>query len=632
MKLKSNKKNIIANDIDGYLKTHQNKSLLRFITCGSVDDGKSTLIGRLLYDSKMIFEDQLAQLKIDSKKSGTQGKKIDFALLVDGLEAERQQGITIDVAYRFFSTEKRKFIVADTPGHEQYTRNMVTGASDSQLAVILIDAQKGVLTQTRRHSYLCHLLGIKHIVLAVNKMDLVSYDQTIFNSIISNYETFADTIGIKNFESIPISGLNGDNITTRSTNTKWYKGPTLLNHLEDLNIKPEKSESTSFFMPVQWVNRPNQDFRGFSGRIASGIVKPGQKVRIFPSNKTSVIDRIVTLDGDLDHAILNQSVTLTLKDEIDCSRGQTIAYEDSLIQTADQFETFLIWMDESSLIPSRSYHLKIGTETVLAFISKIKFKVNINTMEEIAAQTLELNEIGIVNLTTDRPISFVPFKENKTLGGFILIDRITNATVAGGMINFSLNRASNIQWQKMDVTRENRAKLKNQKPVVVWMTGLSGSGKSTIANALEKKLLQMNFHTFILDGDNIRLGLNKDLGFTDADRVENIRRVGQVAKLMIDAGLIVIVAFISPFRSDRDLVKKMIGKKEFVEVFIDTPLSVAEDRDVKGLYAKARSGKLKNFTGIDSPYETPENPDIHIKTDNQTIDESVNAILKKIIN
>ncbi len=632
MNIKSDKPNIIANDIDAYLKTHQNKSLLRFITCGSVDDGKSTLIGRLLYDCKMIFEDQLVQLKIDSKKSGTQGKKIDFALLVDGLEAEKQQGITIDVAYRFFSTEKRKFIVADTPGHEQYTRNMVTGASDSQLAVILIDAQKGILTQTRRHSYLCHLLGIKHIVLAVNKMDLVSYDQTIFDYIISNYKTFADTIGIKNFESIPISGLNGDNIASRSTNTKWYKGPTLLNHLEDLNIKPEKSESKSFFMPVQWVNRPNQEFRGFSGRIASGVAKPGQKVCIFPSNKRSHIDRIVTLDGDLEHAILNQSVTITLKNEIDCSRGQIIASDNSLIQSADQFETLLIWMDESSLIPSRSYYLKIGTETVSAFISKIKYKVNVNTMEKIAAKTLDLNEIGIVNLTTDRSIPFVPYKENKILGGFILIDKMTNATVAGGLINFALNRASNINWQKMEVTREHRAKLKNQKPVVVWMTGLSGSGKSTIANALEKKLFQMNLHTFILDGDNIRLGLNKDLGFTDTDRVENIRRVGQVAKLMTDAGLIVIVAFISPFQSDRDLVRQMIGKKEFIEVFVDTPLSVAEDRDVKGLYAKARAGKLKNFTGIDSPYETPKNPDIHIKTINQNIDQSVNEILKKIIN
>ncbi len=633
MNNKSYKPNIIVpKNIDAYLKTHQKKSLLRFITCGSVDDGKSTLIGRLLYDSKMIFEDQLAQLEIDSKKSGTQGEQIDFALLVDGLEAEREQSITIDVAYRFFSTEKRKFIIADTPGHEQYTRNMVTGASNAQLAIILVDANKGVSTQTHRHSYLCHLLGIKNIVLAVNKMDLIDYDQTMFNSITNNYKKFTDIVGIKNVKSIPISGLIGDNITYKSTYTKWYNGPTLLAHLEEIKITPKKDDISKFYMPVQWVNRPNQNFRGFSGRVESGTVKPGQKVRIIPSNKTSYVDRIVTYDGDLTQANLNQSVTITLKDEIDCSRGQIIISDNSEVQSSDQFETLLIWMDDNSLIPNRSYYLKIGTQTISAYVSKIKYKVNVNTMEKIAAKTLQLNDIGIANLTTDKFIPFIPYHKNKTLGGFILIDKMTNSTVAAGLINFSLNRASNIHWQKMDITREHRAKLKNQTPSVIWMTGLSGSGKSTIANALEKKLLKMNYHTFILDGDNIRLGLNKDLGFTDADRVENIRRVGQVAKLMTDAGLIVIVAFISPFQSDRDLVRQIMDKKEFFEVFIDTPLSVAEQRDVKGLYAKARAGKLKNFTGIDSPYEIPKSPDIHIQTTNQTIDQCVNKILEKIIN
>ncbi len=633
MKFKSYKNiNTVTNNIDSYLNVHQNKSLLRFITCGSVDDGKSTLIGRLLYDSKMIFEDQLAQLKIDSKKLGTQGQEIDFALLVDGLEAEREQGITIDVAYRFFSTEKRKFIVADTPGHEQYTRNMVTGASSAQLAIILVDAKNGILSQTLRHSYLCHLLGIKKIVLAVNKIDLVNYDQTIFDTIIRDYRSFTDKIGIKNVLGIPISALKSDNIISVSKNTKWYKGPTLLNHLENIEISTEKHKFSNFCMPVQWVNRPNQNFRGFCGRIVSGIIKTGQKVRVLPSNKTTHIDRIVTYDGDLNEAVSNQSVTLTLKDEIDCSRGQIIVSEISKIQSADQFETTIIWMDENNLIPGRSYYLKIGTETVSAFVSKLKYKINVNTMEKIAAETLSLNDISIANLVLDRSIPFFPYNENSTLGGFILIDKITNATAGAGLINFALNRANNLHWQSMDITCDHRSKIKNQKPAVIWMTGISGSGKSTIANALEKKLVQMQYHTYILDGDNVRQGLNKDLGFTNVDRVENIRRVGQVAKLMSDAGLIVIVSFISPFKSDRDMVRQIMDSVDFFEVFIDTPLNIAESRDIKGLYAKARSGKLKNFTGIDSPYEIPNNPDIHVKTTKNTIDESVNMILKKIIN
>ena len=623
---------LITQDICDYLQTHQNKSLLRFITCGSVDDGKSTLIGRLLYDSKMIFEDQLAQLKVDSKKKGVQqGQEIDFALLVDGLNAEREQGITIDVAYRYFSSEKRKFIIVDTPGHEQYTRNMVTGASNVQLAVILIDARKGILTQTRRHSYVCHLLGIKNFILAINKMDLVDYDQVTFDTIVCDYQNFADNIGIEKFTAIPISGLKGDNIVSLSAKTIWYNGSTLLTLLEDVKVIQKTGGRKSFRMPVQWVNRPNQNFRGFSGKVVSGTVKPGDKVLILPSGKTSHVDRIVTYDGDLNQAVSDQSITLTLKDEVDCSRGQIIVSASSPLELADQFETILIWMDENALIPGRTYYLKIGTITVSATVSKLKYKINVNTMEKIIAKTLNLNDISVANVTTDRAIPFTPYNKNRTFGGFILIDKMTNLTVGAGLINFALSRANNIHWQVMDVTRDHRAKLKNQKPAVIWMTGLSGSGKSSIANAVEKKLLQKKRHTFILDGDNVRLGLNKDLGFTSADRIENIRRVGHVAKLMTDAGLIVIVAFISPFRSERDMVRQMMDSKEFFEVFIDTPLSVVEQRDVKGLYAKARSGQIKNFTGIDSSYEIPTNPDIHIKTIDLTIDEAAEQILKKII-
>ncbi len=622
---------LIEKDIDAYLKIHQNKSLLRFITCGSVDDGKSTLIGRLLYDSKMIFEDQLEQLRVDSKKKGTQGQEIDFALLVDGLEAEREQGITIDVAYRFFSTEKRKFIVADTPGHEQYTRNMVTGASSAQLAIILTDARKGVLTQTRRHSYVCHLLGIKSIILAVNKMDLVNYDQVRYDEIVCDYKSFVDSIGIKKIITIPISGLKGDNIASISKKTKWYKGSYLLSYLEDIKIEKKIKKNESFYMPVQWVNRPNQNFRGFSGKIESGSIKPGDKVRIIPSDKTSYVDRIVTYDGDLDQAVSDQSITLTLKNEVDCSRGQIIISNSLTLDLADQFETTLIWMDENALIPGRPYYLKIGTKIVTATVSELKYRINVNTMEKLAAKTLNVNDISVANVTVDRPIPFTSYEENHSLGGFILIDKITNATVAAGLINFALSRANNIQAQHTDVTREERAKLKNQKPAVIWMTGLSGSGKSSIANAVEKKLLKMKYHTFILDGDNVRLGLNKDLGFTDKDRVENIRRVGQVAKLMTDAGLIVIVAFITPFQLERDMVRQMFGPNEFFEVFVDTPFSVVEERDVKGLYKKARSGQIKNFTGIDSPYETPKDPDIHINTIKLTIDEAAEQILRKII-
>ena len=622
---------LIAQDIHKYLEVHHHKTLLRFITCGSVDDGKSTLIGRLLYDSKMIFEDQLAALEADSKRFGTQGQEIDFALLVDGLAAEREQGITIDVAYRFFATEKRKFIVADTPGHEQYTRNMVTGASTADLAVILIDARKGVLAQTRRHSYLAHLIGIKNIVLAVNKMDLVTYDQAVFDAIVDDYREFAKSIGIDSFVAMPISGFKGDNITARSINTPWYKGPALIEHLETVEVNSDKDAVKPFRMPVQYVNRPNLDFRGFSGQIATGTLMLGDRIRVLPSGKNSTISRIVTFDGDLDQAIAGQSVTLCFADEIDCSRGDVICAADEPVLAADQFETTIVWMDEHELLPGRPYWLKIGTQTLTATIQQPKYQVNVKTMEHLAAKTLDLNAIGVANLSTDRPIPFEPYIQNRDLGGFILIDKMTNATVAAGMINFSLRRADNVHWQATDVTRESRATVKNQNAAVLWLTGLSGAGKSTIANIVEKKLLRMNRHTFLLDGDNVRQGLNKDLGFTDADRVENIRRVGEVAKLMSDAGLIVIAAFISPFRAEREMVRAMMKPGEFFEIHIDTPLADAEARDVKGLYKKARSGELKNFTGVDSPYEPPEDPEIRVDTTTLTAEEAAEEIVRRLI-
>jgi bifunctional enzyme CysN/CysC len=622
---------LIAEDIDAYLEQHQQKSLLRFITCGSVDDGKSTLIGRLLYDSKMIFEDQLAALEADSKRVGTQGQEIDFALLVDGLAAEREQGITIDVAYRFFTTEKRKFIVADTPGHEQYTRNMVTGASTADLAVILIDARKGVLTQTRRHSFLAHLIGIKHIVLAVNKMDLVGYDKTVFDRITLAYRAFASEIGITNFTAIPISGFKGDNITALSDNTPWFKGPALIEHLENVEIGAAADEAKPFRLPVQWVNRPNLDFRGFSGQLASGKVRPGDAVRILPSGKTTTVDRIVTLDGDLDEAVAGQSVTLTLADEVDCSRGDVIATADAPPEAADQFEATLVWMADEAMIAGRAYWLKLATQSVSATIQQPKYEINVNTLDHLAAKTLELNGIGVVELSTDKPITFEAYGDNRTLGGFILIDKLTNATVAAGMLHFSLRRAQNVHWQATDISRDMRANLKNQRPALLWFTGLSGSGKSTIANLVEKKLHRMNRHSFLLDGDNVRHGLNRDLGFTEADRIENIRRVGEVAKLMSDAGLIVITAFISPFRAEREMVRSMLPEGEFIEVFIDTPLAEAERRDVKGLYKKARAGQLKNFTGIDSPYEAPESPEIRIDTTAMTPEEAADLIIDRLL-
>ncbi|WP_018001372.1 sulfate adenylyltransferase subunit CysN [Paracoccus sp. N5] len=622
---------LIAEDIDAYLLKHQHKTMLRFITCGSVDDGKSTLIGRLLYDSKMIFEDQLASLENDSRSVGTQGGEIDFALLVDGLAAEREQGITIDVAYRFFATDKRKFIVADTPGHEQYTRNMVTGASTADLAVILIDARQGVLTQTRRHSYLVNLLGIKNVVLAVNKMDLVDYSAERFYEIVSDYSHFAKQIGMESFLPIPISGLKGDNIVTRSPAMPWYQGPTLLGHLEEAPVNDARMQEQPFRMAVQWVNRPNLDFRGFAGQIGAGQVAPGDAIRVLPSGKTTTVKSIVTFDGDLDQAVAGQSVTITFADEIDCSRGDVIVRSDAPCEVADQFEATLVWMAEQEMLPGRPYILKIGTQTVTATVTEPKYEVNVNTLEHLASKTLGLNAIGVVNISTDRPIPFEAYAQNPDLGGFILIDRMTNATVAAGMIHFALRRSQNVHWQALDVDREAHASLKNQKPAVVWFTGLSGSGKSTIANIVEKKLHALGKHTFLLDGDNIRHGLNRDLGFTDADRVENIRRVGEVAKLMTDAGLIVLTAFISPFRSERQMVRDLMAPGEFVEVFVDTPLAVAESRDVKGLYKKARAGQLKNFTGIDSPYELPQQAEITVNTVDLTPEDAAERIVQYVL-
>jgi len=622
---------LIATDIAAYLDTHQHKTMLRFITCGSVDDGKSTLIGRLLYDSKMIFEDQLAALESDSKKVGTQGAEIDFALLVDGLAAEREQGITIDVAYRFFNTEKRKFIVADCPGHEQYTRNMITGASTADLAVILIDARKGVLVQTRRHSYLCHLIGIRNIVLAVNKMDLIGYDQARFDAIVADYAAFARSIGIEAFTALPISGFKGDNITTLSPHTPWYSGPTLVDHLETVEVNTARDADRPFRLPVQWVNRPNLDFRGFSGLIAAGSVRAGDAIRVLPSGKTTKVSRVVTLDGDLPVAVAGQSVTLCFADEIDCSRGDVIAVADTPPQVADQFETTIVWLNDDPLHVGRSYWLKLGTQMVSATVYQPKYAINVNSMEHVAVKTLDLNAIGVAQIVTDRPIVFEPYAENRTLGGFVLIDKITNATVAAGMLHFSLRRAQNVHWQATDITRADHARLKNQTPKVLWFTGLSGAGKSTIANEVEKRLNLMNRHTFLLDGDNVRHGLNKDLGFTEADRIENIRRVAEVARLMTDAGLIVLTAFISPFRAERDMVRGLMHEGEFVEVFVDTPLDVAEARDVKGLYKKARKGELKNFTGIDSPYEAPLNPEIRVNTAEMTAAEAADHIIAQLM-
>ncbi|MCK0508094.1 sulfate adenylyltransferase subunit CysN [Aromatoleum anaerobium] len=618
---------LIATDIEQYLKAHETKSLLRFITCGSVDDGKSTLIGRLLYESKMLFEDQLAAVEADSKKYGTQGDAIDFALLVDGLAAEREQGITIDVAYRFFSTDKRKFIVADTPGHEQYTRNMVTGASTADAAILMVDARKGILTQTRRHSYLISLLGIRHVVVAVNKMDLVDYSEKVYRQIVQDYRVFAAQLGLADVTFIPMSAFKGDNITGPSEAMPWYRGTTLMGYLETVEVDDTRMQRTPFRLPVQWVNRPNLDFRGFAGTVASGVIAAGDRIRIQPSGKESTVARIVTRDGDLERAVAGQSVTLTLADEVDISRGDVISTVEAPAEVADQFECTITWMHDEPMLAGRPYLLKIGAKTVTATVTDIKYQVNVNTLEHVAAKTLELNAIGVCNLSLDRPVAFDPHRDNRDTGGFILIDRLSNSTVGAGLLHFALRRAHNIHLQHIDVDKAARAALKHQKSCMLWFTGLSGAGKSSIANLVEKKLHALGHHTYLLDGDNVRHGLNKDLGFTDADRVENIRRVAEVAKLMVDAGLVVLTAFISPFRSERQMARALVDEGEFVEIFVDTPLEVAEQRDVKGLYKKARRGELKNFTGIDSPYEAPENAEIRLETTRLSLEAAAEAVI-----
>ena len=617
-------------DLKAYLAQQEKKSLLRFLTCGSVDDGKSTLIGRLLYDSKLLFDDQLAALKKDSSKHGTTGDDIDFALLVDGLEAEREQGITIDVAYRFFATGARKFIVADTPGHEQYTRNMATGASNSELAVILIDARKGVLTQTRRHAFIASLLGIRHVVLAVNKIDLVDFSQKIFDEIVAEFSQFAKPLGFQSQVAIPMSARYGDNVTEKSANTPWYDGPSLIAHLETVDVETALAEKP-FRLPVQWVNRPNLDFRGFSGTIVSGRVRPGDTVVVANSGRTSEVRRIVTMDGDLNEAVAGQAVTLTLADEVDISRGDLLAAPGARPEVSDQFAAHLLWMAEEELLPGRQYLLKIGTRTTPITITALKHKVDVNTLDSLAAKTLQLNEVGYANLSSSQPLAFDPYTENRDTGGFILIDRFTNATVAAGMIDFGLRRATNVHWQALDIDKFVRGEQKGQKPAVLWFTGLSGSGKSTIANIVERTLFAQGRHTYLLDGDNVRHGLNRDLGFTDADRVENIRRVAETAKLFVDAGLIVLVSFISPFRSERRMARGLVGESEFIEVFVDTPIEVCMGRDPKGLYEKARAGEIKNFMGIDSPYEAPEAAELTLKTvgtDAETLAAEAVAFLK----
>jgi len=619
---------LIATDIESYLKSHEEKSLLRFITCGSVDDGKSTLIGRMLYESHMLFDDQLSSLEADSKKIGTQGDNIDFALLVDGLAAEREQGITIDVAYRFFSTDKRKYIVADTPGHEEYTRNMATGASTADIAIILVDAEQGVLTQTRRHSFIVSMVGVKKVLLAINKLDLVDYSEEVYNNIVSEYQEFANNaLNIDSITPIPISALMGDNVVHKSQNTPWYNGQTIMQYLETVEVHDQKI-SQSFRMPIQWVNRPNSEFRGFSGLIASGKIKSGEEVKILPGGKKSSIKDIVTWSGNLESASAGQSVTVTLDDEIDISRGDVMISAKSSCGESDQFQAHVLWMNDDAMMPGRQYLLKSNTQSATLTLGKLKHKIDVNTLEHLPAKILQLNEIGVCNLSLDKRIAFDPYEENQTMGGFIIIDRMSNNTVGMGLIDFALRRSENIHWQKMDVSKESRAKQKLQTPKVIWFTGLSGSGKSSIANILEKKLQSLGKHTITLDGDNIRHGLNRDLGFTEADRVENIRRVGELAKLMLDSGLICITSFISPFESERSMARTLVSENEFIEVFVDTPLSVCEQRDVKGLYAKARAGEIPNFTGISSPFETPKNPEIRIDTTNISAEEAANQIVK----
>ncbi len=617
-------------DLTAHVNAEQQGDLLRFVTCGSVDDGKSTMIGRLLYEAGLLFEDQRQVLESDSRRIGTQGGALDYALLLDGLAAEREQGITIDVAYRYFQTERRKFIVADTPGHEQYTRNMVTGASNADCAVLLLDARKGTLTQTRRHTYIVSLLGVRHVAVAINKLDLVGYSESRFSELEAECRDFADRVGLAEVTCIPVSALHGDNIVSRSPNTPWYEGPTLLDYLENVEVDEDRLQRRPFRMPVQWVNRPSHSFRGFSGMIAGGIVAAGDRIVALPSRRETTVERVVTYDGDLERAVAGQSVTLTLADEIDISRGEVIADVDEAPRVADQFEATLVWMAEQPLLPGRNYLMRVGTSAVGATIAPLKYRIDVHSLKRIAAEKLDLNEIGVGELELDRPIAFDPYSENRDMGGFVLIDRITSQTVGAGMLNFALRRSHNVQWQSIDVDKAAHTRLKGHRPCVVWMTGLSGAGKSTIANLVERRLHSLGCHTYLLDGDNVRHGLNKDLGFTDTDRVENIRRIAEVAKLMVDAGLIVITSFISPFRSERRTARELLEEDEFIEVFVDAPLKVAEARDPKNLYAKARRGEIVNFTGIDSPYEPPESPEVHIETTEGTAEEAAERLVEEL--
>ena len=616
---------LLKTGIAGYMARQADKHTLRFITCGSVDDGKSTLIGRLLYESKLIFDDQLAALAADSRKFGTQGDAFDFALLVDGLAAEREQGITIDVAYRYFATDRRKFIVADTPGHEQYTRNMATGASTATLAIIMIDARKGVLAQTRRHAFIAALLGIKHAVLAVNKMDLVNYAENVFGTITSDFMALNETLGFADIQPIPISALEGDNVIAASANMPWYEGPSLLTHLEEVDV-PDDNEGP-LRLPVQYVIRPDQDFRGYAGRIAGGTVAAGDPLKILPSGQEATVSQVYVGEVAQDRASAGQSVSVTLQGEFDISRGDMLVAADKPAEIADQFRATIIWMDQREMLPGRAYIMKTEGRSATATLAKPRFRINVNNYEQQPVDTLALNDIASCNISLDRAIAFDSYETNRTTGSFILIDPETNATAGVGLIKFALRRSQNIHWQALDIDKAQRAMAKGQKPVVLWFTGLSGSGKSTIANIVEKKLHAMGRHTMLLDGDNVRHGLNRDLGFTDADRVENIRRVGEVSKLMLEAGVITLVSFISPFSAERAMVRSMLEDGEFIEIFVDTPLEEAERRDVKGLYKKARAGELKNFTGIDSPYEPPANPEITVNTVELSAEEAAEEIV-----
>jgi bifunctional enzyme CysN/CysC len=617
-------------DLAAFIRADGESGLLRFITCGSVDDGKSTLIGRLLYEAGLLFEDQREALESDSRRVGTQGGDLDFALLLDGLAAEREQGITIDVAYRYFQTKHRKFIVADCPGHEQYTRNMVTGASTADCAVLLLDARKGTLTQTRRHTYIVSLLGVRHVAMVINKLDLVDYSRSRFDELEAECQDLTAQLGITDVTCIPVSALHGDNVVTRSSSTPWYEGPTLLEYLETVAVDEDRLQAAPLRLPVQWVNRPDASFRGFAGMIASGTVAPGERVVALPSRRETNVARIVTYDGDLDRAVAGQSVTVTLTDEIDISRGEVIASVKEPPGVGEQFEATIVWMAEEPMLRGRNYLMRVGTSVVGATIAPLKYKVDINSLKHIAAEKLELNEIGVCELELDRPIPFDPYRENRDMGGFVLIDRISSQTVGAGMLNFELRRSDNVHWQTLDIDKAAHVRLKGHRPCVLWMTGLSGAGKSTIANLLERKLHTLGCHTYLLDGDNVRHGLNKDLGFTDADRVENIRRIAEVAKLMVDAGLIVITSFISPFRSERRMARGLLEEGEFIEVFVDAPLRVAEARDPKSLYAKARRGEIRNFTGIDSPYEPPEAPEIHVDTTSTSPEHAAETLVAEL--